>query len=154
METTHKIQISISALILAIAIASFLFGSGAMTRLMSTGPPAQISQNATEKNMIVGVWQLNSSSHSPDKDKDQDPDQDQVRTNLVENWTFYPDGTFAESHTSVGSDMPPIYDNGIWTYLGNSSYVVSMNGEEMHLIRTGNILTNEDDQCVFNRIES
>ncbi len=146
MESTHKIQIAISVLLLVIAMASFLFGSGTISRYMSTGPAQTLPQNSTEKNMIVGVWTMNESSHPADQDK--------VRANLIENWTFYPDGTFAESHTSVGSDMPPIYDHGTWTYLGNTSYVVSLNNEEMHMVRTGSsTLMNEDDKCTFTRIE-
>jgi hypothetical protein len=154
MESMHKIQISISVLLLVIAMASFLFGSGAISRYMSTGSAPALPQNSTEKNLIVGVWSMNEVSPPANQGKDADKDQEEVRASLIENWTFYPDGTFAESHKSVGSDIPPIYDHGTWMYLGNASYVISLNNEEIHMVRTGSsTLLNEDDQCTFTRIE-
>ena len=154
MESTHKLQITISALILIIAIASFFFGPGIIIRYMSNGvPPSALvtqetpsstsPQNSTEKNLIVGKWTKNPGTNS---------NEDKAEANLIENWTFYPDGTFAEIHATTDKDSPPIYDHGTWVYLGNTSYLITMEGLEMHIVLTGNVLTNEDDQCTFHRI--
>jgi len=153
METTHKLQIAISALILITATVSLFFGPGLVTRFssgqMQQSPTISVSSavagpvNMTEKDMIVGIWTKN-----PDKD----PDLDKAEADLVENWTFYPDGTFAETHATADKDAPPIYDHGTWSYLGNTSYFISMDGLQQHIIRNGNILMNVDDQCTFSRV--
>ena len=153
MENTQKFQIIISALILIMATASLFFGPGLVNRFSSNG--AQQSSvapmgnlvtsavNVTEKNLIVGLWS---------KNPDLDPDVDKAEADLMENWTFYPDGTFASTHSTVDKDAPPIYDHGTWQYTGNTSYLITMNGLEIHIVRNGNTVTNLDDPCTFRRM--
>lgn len=144
-------------LVLFVAVASFVFGSGILLRYMDGGSqpsstvtpatssarsqggvsPSGTSLNVTERNNILGVWAKNPTTDDPD---------------VLENWTFYEDGTFSEMHTMRDSSDPPSFDHGTWQYTGNTSYLVVLNGEQMNIMRTGNILTNVDDQCTFHRI--
>lgn len=156
-EISPKLQVIISVLILVIAVVSFIAGPGILFRysnqnvqptstvtpVTSSGflqvSPSQMGNtvNTTERNMILGRW-----AKDPDRD---DPD-------VLENWTFYDDGTFSEAHDTRDSTDPPSFDHGTWTYTGNSSYLVVLDTEQMDIQRTGNILTNVDDKCTFHRI--
>lgn len=156
-EISPKLQIIISVLILVIAVVSFIAGPGILLRYSnqnaqpaSTVTPvtaagfSQVSPsytgnavNTTDRNMILGRW-----AKDPDRD---DPD-------VLENWTFYEDGTFSEAHDTRDSADPPSFDHGTWTYTGNSSYLVVLGTEQMDIQRTGNILTNVEDKCSFHRI--
>jgi len=144
-------------LVLIVAVASFVFGSGIFLRYMGGGAqpsstitqatpsalsPGGVSQpgtplNVTERNNILGVWAKNPTPDDP---------------GVLENWTFYEDGTFSEMHSMRDSSDPPSFDHGTWQYTGNTSYLVVLDGEQMNIMRTGNILTNVDDQCTFRRI--
>ena len=144
-EITPKIQITIMALLLVIAAASFFFGPGILKSTIPAGQPsAQVTMlappqtNLTEKDMILGRWA-------------KDPDRD--NPDVLENWTFYEDGTFSESHDTSNSADPASFDHGTWEYMGNNDYAVTLDGEQMNILRTGNILENVDDNCTFHRIK-
>lgn len=159
-EKTPNIQIIIMALILLVALASFGFGPGVLLRYtgqggQTTSSPAAVGvlygslhndysrpDNSTisaEDNLILGRWA-----------KDPVPNDPDTR----ENMTFYKDGTFSVTHYAIGDTSPAVVTQGTWEYGGNNSYSLSLNGEQIELIRNGTVLVKEGDQTTFHRIEA
>jgi|GEM_PF-3210086 len=158
-EKTPNIQIIIMTLILLVAVASFVFGPGILLRYATQGgqttSPTAVGvlygslhndfsqmENSTvsaEDDLILGRWA-----------KDPDPNDPDTRENI----TFYKDGTFSVTHYAIGDTSPTVVIQGIWEYSGNNSYFLSLNGEQITMIRNGTVLVNEGDQTTFHRIEA
>ncbi|MGB8219175.1 MAG: hypothetical protein WCE46_02190 [Methanoregula sp.] len=156
-ETTHKLQVAISALILIMATATFFFGPGILLKLSnqnaqtsSTIPtvsgvgssqnylsPMSNQSSAAAINLILGRWS-----------RDPDPDNPDV----IENWTFYKDGAFSVMHDTVDKTSPPIVDQGAWDYVGNNSYLITVNGERIDVSWNGSVLLNVEEQSTFHRL--
>jgi hypothetical protein len=156
-ETTHKLQVAISALILIMATATFFFGPGILLKLSN--------QNAQPSTTVTSVSNAGSSPNdlSPMSNQtrtaatdlilgrwSRDPDPD--NPDIIENWTFYKDGVFSVMHDTVDKTSPPVVDQGVWEYIGNNSYLITVNGDRMDVTWNGSVLLNVDEQTTFHRL--